>query len=253
MWQSWQQQQGLVNGQNVERARAISVAVSQEVQSTITALYALAKLGHIDPNDLQPFYVAATEMLTLQQGWQAVRLVEPRLASGVVNTALPFGQSSALISDDWVRAVRETKRPAVSALRRDPATEQYFVSIGVPVMRDGEVRYILGARILAAVFSGVLHRQQAPPDGVIALMDAATDDHGADARRGRLRRRQAEPGLCARPSERRRKARGDRSCSKESPSFSAWSTSELTGLDGRHRASRGCGRRADSRALCCSS
>jgi PAS domain S-box-containing protein len=171
VWQSWQQQQVLVNGQNVERARAISVAVSQEVQSTITALYALAKLGHIDPNDLQPFYVAATEMLTLQEGWQAVRLVEPN-SRVVVNTALPYGQSSALVSDDWVRAVRETKRPAVSMLRRDPSTDQFFVSIGVPVMRNGEVQYILGARILAAVFSGVLHRQQAPNEGVIALMDA---------------------------------------------------------------------------------
>ena len=171
VWQSWQQQQVLVNGQNVERARAISVAVSQEVQSTITALYALAKLGHIDPNDLQPFYVAATEMLTLQEGWQAVRLVEPS-SRVVVNTALPYGQSSSLISDDWVRAVRETKRPAVSTLRRDPSTDQFFVSIGVPVIRSGEVQYILGARILAAVFSGVLQRQQAPNEGVIALMDA---------------------------------------------------------------------------------
>ena len=98
VWQSWQQQQVLVNGQNVERARAISVALSQEVQSTITALYSLAKLGHIDPNDLQPFYVAATEMLTLQEGWQAVRLVEPG-SRVVVNTAFPYGQSSALISD----------------------------------------------------------------------------------------------------------------------------------------------------------
>ncbi len=171
IWQFWQQQQVLVNRQNVERARAISVAVSQEVQSTITALYALAKLGHIDPNDLQPFYVTATEMLTLQEGWQAVRLVEPG-SRVVLNTAVPYGQSSALVSDDWVRTVRETKRPAVSTVRRDPATDQFFVSIGVPVMRNGELQYVLGARILAAVFSGVLQRQKAPPDGVVALMDA---------------------------------------------------------------------------------
>ncbi len=171
IWQSWQQQQVLVNGQNVERARAISVAVSQEVQSTITALYALAKLGHIDPNDLQPFYVTATEMLTLQEGWEAVRLVEPG-SRVVVNTAVPYGQSSALVNDDWVRTVRETKRPAISPLRRDPATNQFFVSIGVPVVRNGELQYVLGARILAAVFSAVLQRQQAPPEGVVALMDA---------------------------------------------------------------------------------
>ena len=168
---SWQQRQDLVNGQNVERARAISVAVDQEVQSTITALNALAVLASIDADNLQPFYDSATRMVVLQPGWQAVRLVEPG-SRVVVNTAVPFGERSALVDDDWVRRVRDTKRPAVSSVRRDPATGQFFVSIGVPVPRDGPLRYVLGARILAAEFSGVLLRQQAPPDGVLALIDS---------------------------------------------------------------------------------
>ena len=81
-------------------------------------------------------------MLSLELGWQSVRLVEPRLARVVVNTALPFGAAVALVNDDWVRAVRETKRPAVSAVQLDPATKQHFVSIGVPVMRGGRLRYV---------------------------------------------------------------------------------------------------------------
>jgi PAS domain S-box-containing protein len=168
---SWQQQQDLVNGQNVERARAISVAVDQEVQSTITALNALAALEPIDAENLRPFYDSATRMLPLQPGWQAVRLVEPG-SRVVVNTAVPFGEPSTLVNDDWIRLVRDTKRPAGPSVRRDPATGQFFVSIGVPVARDGQLRYVLGARILASEFSGVLLRQQAPPDGVVALMDA---------------------------------------------------------------------------------
>ena len=167
---SWQQQQDLVNGQNVERARAISVAVDQEVHSTITALNALAVLASIDPDNLRPFYDSAARMLLLQPGWQAVRLVEPG-SRVVVNTAVPFGEESALVNDDWIRRVRDTRRPAVSSVRRDPATGQFFVAIGVPVPRDGPLRYVLGARILAAEFSGVLLRQQAPADGVVALMD----------------------------------------------------------------------------------
>ena len=53
------------------------VAVDQEVQSTITALNALATLGVDRAENLRPFYDAATRMLPLQPGWQAVRLVEP--------------------------------------------------------------------------------------------------------------------------------------------------------------------------------
>ena len=39
-------------------------------------------------------------------------------------------------------------------------------------MHGGKLRYVLGARILTSEFSAVLRRQQPPPDGVIALMDA---------------------------------------------------------------------------------
>ena len=85
---SWQQQQDLVNGQNVERARAVSVAVDQEVQSTITALEALATLGPIDADNLQAFHDVATRMLSLELGWQAVRLVDLD-SRVVVNTATP--------------------------------------------------------------------------------------------------------------------------------------------------------------------
>jgi PAS domain S-box-containing protein len=224
---SWHQQQDLVNSQNVERARAISVAVDQEVQSTITALRALAALGQIDPGNLQPFYVAATKMLSLQSGWQAVRLVEPG-SRVVVNTAIPFGEPSSLVNDDWVRMVRDTKQPAVSSVRRDPATDQFFVSIGVPVMLGTEVQYALGARILASEFRAVLQRQQAPADGVIALMDAdltiMARTRAEDLYLG------GQPTAEFRDVARTAHEGALRTVMLEgTPSFSAWSRSSITG------------------------
>jgi signal transduction histidine kinase len=76
------------------------------------------------------------------------------------------------IDEDWVRAVIETGRASVSTLRQDPASQQYFVSIGVPVERGGRLRYVLGARILATVFSDVLRRQTPPSDSVVTLLDS---------------------------------------------------------------------------------
>ena len=107
----------------------------------------------------------------MNRGWQSVRLVEPS-AHVVVDTAVPFGQPSKLVSDDWVRGVRSTMRPAVSSGARDPQTGELFVSVAVPVTREGRLWYILSARILASEFTEILRRQQAPADGVLALLDA---------------------------------------------------------------------------------
>jgi PAS domain S-box-containing protein len=224
---SRQQQQDLVNRQNVERARAVSVAVDREVQSTITALRALAALGRLDAADLRPFYDGATAILRLQPGWQAVRLVDPG-ARVLMNTGVPFGEPSALVNDDWVRAVRDTRRPAVSVLRRDPATGQYFVSIGVPVLENDQVRYALGARILASELSAVLQRQQAPAGGVVALMDAELTimarTRAEDVYLGRKPSADFAVAIMSAPEGalRSRLLEG-------TPSFSAWSRSDLTG------------------------
>ena len=224
---SWQQQQALVNVQNVQRVRAVLVAIDQEVQSSITALNALAILVPIDPGNLRPFYDAAADMLEVQTGWQAVHLVEPN-AHVVVNTAVPFGQPSKLVKDDWVRAVRDTNRPAVSSATRDPQTDHWFVSIAVPVVRAGHLWYILSARIPASTFSDILRRQQAPPDGVLGLLDADLTLFA--------RTRSEEAYLGHKPTAEfiaaTRSARegAQRSRLLEGvPSFSAWSQSSLTG------------------------
>ena len=224
---SWQQQLNLVNNQNVERARGFRVAVDQEVQSTITALNALATLGDIDAADFGDFYQASERMVQLLPAWQSVRLIglDSRV---IVNTAVPLGSPSALVNDDWVRAVLQTKRPAVSSLVRDPETGQYFVSIGVPVVRANKIRYVLGVRILASVFSAVLRQQNAPVDGVVALIDSRM------AIVARTRAEEKFVGGNPSPDFTRAISSAGEGAVRSTllegiPSFSAWSRSPLTG------------------------
>jgi signal transduction histidine kinase len=223
---SWQQQTALVNVQNVQQARAASVAIDQEVQSTITALNALAILAPIDPANLKPFYDAAASMLEVQRGWQSVRLVQPD-ARVVVDTAIPYGQPSTLVSDDWVREVRSTMRPGLSAATKDPATGRLFVSIAVPVMRAGRLSYVLGARTFTSEFSDILRRQQAPPDGVLALLDTDYTVISRTRAEERFLGEKPTPEFivalesAAEGAQRSRLLEGV-------PSFSAWSRSPLT-------------------------
>src|SRR5262245_29419248 len=50
---SWQQQRALVDRQNVDTARAISIALDKEVESSINALNVLAALDVLERRDLQ--------------------------------------------------------------------------------------------------------------------------------------------------------------------------------------------------------
>jgi signal transduction histidine kinase len=227
IYSSWQQQTALVNVQNVQQARAALVAIDQEVQSTITALNALAILAPIDPANLKPFYDAAASMLDVQRGWQSVRLVQPD-ARVVVDTAIAYGQPSILVRDDWVREVRTTMRPALSAATRDPATDRLFVSIAVPVTRAGRLSYVLGARIFTSEFSDILRRQQAPPDGVLALLDTDYTVISRTRAEDRFLGERPTPEFIVALKSAPEGAQRSRLL-EGVPSFSAWSKSAVTG------------------------
>ena len=168
---SWRQQQALVNRQNEERARAIGVAIDQEVQNTIAQLTIISELEPMSGDDLRPFYDVATNLVAKRPGWQLIRLIGAS-NNVLLDTSAPLGSALSLVSDDWVEKVRASRSAAISAVHQDPATGAYFVSIGVPVMRNSRLRYVLGARVLASEFGKVLLQQKAPPGGVLALLDS---------------------------------------------------------------------------------
>jgi PAS domain S-box-containing protein len=226
IYKAWQQQQALVNRQNVERARTINSALDQEVQTVVGELRVLATIVPIDTGDLRPFHGFASDMVGLL-GWDAVRLVDPS-SRVLVNTALPFGTPSAIAKDDWIRAVRDTKKPAVSAATLDLEKGQYYVSIAVPVLRRDRLQFVLAARVPASDFSAVVQRQPIPADGVVALMDSELTIMGrtraAERYIGRKPTQQFAAAIRSGPEGSLRS-----SLLEGTPSYSAYSTSPLTG------------------------
>jgi signal transduction histidine kinase len=162
------QQRAIVDRQNIEIARAISVAIDQEVDRTIGALNVLSSFIP-SGGDLRDFYETSARIAP-EQHWDAIRLVS---AGGTVlmATEVPFGAPATLLDRDWVRDAVTERRPVVSIVRKDPSDGRWVVSIGVPVVRAGELQYVLGARIPASVFSDVLRRQKPPHEGVVTLLD----------------------------------------------------------------------------------
>jgi PAS domain S-box-containing protein len=170
IFRSWQQQQAIVERRSVETARAVMVAVDQEMESVRSSLQAFAVTEVLDAPDRARFNQTALRLVPTQPGWHAVLLVHPSGAV-IADTALPSGDVPSFTTADWVQAVIKTRRWTVSNLIRDESTgEDYFI-VAVPVMRGGELRYVLGAQLRADALSRILRRQSAPPNGVVTLLD----------------------------------------------------------------------------------
>jgi PAS domain S-box-containing protein len=226
---SWEQQQALVNRQNLERTRAVAGALDQEVQNTVAQLRIISELEPIDAGDLRSFHGLARRLVEARSasGWISLKLVGSE-SQVLVDTGTEFGSPTILISDDWVKAVRSTRQHAVSALHRDPETGAYFVTIGVPVMRNDRVRFVLGVRVLASALGRLLEQQKAPPEGVLALLDS--DLTIAARTRGEERYLGGKPTASFIEAIRSAREGAIRSQTLEGIStYSAWHTSDVTG------------------------
>jgi len=226
---SWRHQQALINRQNEERARAIAGSIDQEVQNTVAQLRIISALEPIDAEDLRSFHDVAGRLVATRagSGWHSMRLVSTD-RDVLTDTGAPFGTPTSLVSDDWVRVILTTRQYAVSPVHKDPTTGAYFVSIGVPVERNNRLRFVLGVRMLVSEFAKLLQQQQAPPDGVLALLDS---DLTIMARtRGEEHYLGGKPTAEFEAAVRTAPSGSVRSTLLEgTPSYSAWYTSDVTG------------------------
>jgi signal transduction histidine kinase/CheY-like chemotaxis protein len=225
-YRSWRQQQSLIDRQNVEQARAVGEAIDEEVGRTIAALNVLTLLEPIDDADKTHFAQIASRMLPLHSGWQSIRLIGPSLQ--VLATTDSSPEPHVVANPDWVRAIFGSGHPAVSDARQDPATGRWVVNIGVPVLRGGTVRHVLSARVFTQVFGEILARQTAPAGGVLTVIDATPKIIARTRNEERYLGTPPSPDFIVH-------SRGSTTGTwrarmlEGTPSYSAWSRSDLTG------------------------
>ena len=97
-------------------------------------------------------------------------------------------------------------------------------------MRDGQVKYVLSARLYATAFSTILQQQSVSPGGVVTLARSATPKIIARTRNeDRYIGAAGDAGFRRARHARQRKAAGGRCLLEGTPAYSAWSRSRLTG------------------------
>src|SRR5437867_7806407 len=154
----------------LELARALATAVDAELRSSTSVLEALATTAALDRNDTSGFRERAQRVLNTQPNWAAVLLADPaghRLMDTRFASPAPQPLAEPLSFDTVVR----TRAPAVGNLAKGLDGSLLF-PVRVPVLRNGELRYVLTAVVKPEEILDVVKRQRVPSDWVISVFDA---------------------------------------------------------------------------------
>ena len=154
-----------------ETTRALSSALDREFDATKTALEAVATLEDLDSGDLGDVYRKLRRVLQSRPNWKTITLHDPS-GKQLLNLLNPFGHPlpESDIERESFQALVKTKQPQPINFHRD-APSGAKVGYRVPVLRAGELKYVLSAELDPAVFGEILARQKLPAQAVGSIVD----------------------------------------------------------------------------------
>ena len=155
----------------IERARAIMSAIDADLRGSISTLKALAASRPLAADDMRGFEESVVRLLATQPNWRNITLALPT-GQKVVDLRAEAGTALGTVLDSpSVKRVIETRQPVVSNVYRLSPDSDGLVAVRVPVIRDGEVRYILTALLIPESFTSVIHEQHLPIEWVAGIID----------------------------------------------------------------------------------
>ncbi len=151
-------------------ARAIAAAVEAELSGVTSALFALGTSPYLETDDYAGFHRQASVALE-NQDFANIVLLDGQLRQHM-NTFRPFGTPlPARGNPEQLRLPFSTGKPVVTDLFLGPLVKQRFIAVGVPLRREGRVRYVLGAAVTPERLANLLRHQQLPADWMVAIFD----------------------------------------------------------------------------------
>jgi signal transduction histidine kinase/ActR/RegA family two-component response regulator len=154
----------------LEVTRALSTAVDAELRRSIAVLQSAAIGPALDSGDLARYHASMRRILETRPDWVTLTLADPS-GRQLANARRPFGEALPAVVDlPSLQVAARTREPVVGALSAGPRGD-WAVPVRVPVLREGQVRYVLTAAVKPDAFIAVLERQRLPADWVMSVFD----------------------------------------------------------------------------------
>jgi signal transduction histidine kinase len=150
-------------------AHRIEGEITREMQIAET----LASSAALDQGNLSDFYREATRIVAARPLWETAALTKPDQEQ-VLNVLRPLGTPLGPVTDtESFNAVLRTRKPVLGGLGPyQAAIGKQLVSLRVPVIRDGELRYILTIGLLPDQIGTILGQAGLPAGWAGTVIDA---------------------------------------------------------------------------------
>src|ERR1051326_791341 len=155
-----------------ETARALAVAVDQQLEGAMAALSSLALSREVQTGDWRGCYEEARALRDSHPGWQSLFLYESD-GSVVFDTRVPLETKLPRApGEEAFRRLIATGQPVVSDLTQGSVPGRPVVLVVVPVRIDGGLRFMLGASIdVQDRLHAILERQQLHDEWIATIFD----------------------------------------------------------------------------------
>ncbi len=151
-------------------AHAMAASVDAELSGIKSALFALASSPLLEKDDFAAFHRQASAALK-DQDFANIALLDESLRQKL-NTFRPYGAPlPAQGNPDQLRLAFTTGKPVVTDLFVGPVVGRPLIAVGVPLRRDGPVRYVLGAAVTPERLANILRAEELPPGWIGAIFD----------------------------------------------------------------------------------
>jgi signal transduction histidine kinase/CheY-like chemotaxis protein len=155
-----------------DTSRALAIALDRDIRDIKTAVRTLATSRLLDsPADLRRF---ADEAATVSRSFGGWAVLSDVTGHQLINTTAPFGAPLPAPSPRSLEMMREVvaRREAfVSDVFIGTVSRRPAVIIAVPVIRDGEVRYVLDFPFEPVRFTGLLEEAALSPGWIGVIVD----------------------------------------------------------------------------------
>lgn len=168
--QSYNQERSNLATARIGMARALMQAVDGELAGAASVLQLLALSPALASGDFASFHQMATQAVAKTSGNTIV--LQQLDGSQLVNTLKPFGMplpAHATVAS-WP-PVPEATTAVVSDVFTGAVSARPVVTVSVPVIIDGRVRYSLGIGIFCESLGKILLRQNMPAGWIAAIYD----------------------------------------------------------------------------------
>ncbi len=167
--ESYVLQKERILGDTIVLARALAASLDREFAGVQASLQVLAGSPELADGDLQSFHRRASEAIKFQIADSYVLI--DRSGQQVVNTRVPYGTALPLTGAPGLKTVFQTRIPVLSGLFLGPTSGLPEIALGVPVMRAGEVIYVLAIGLSPQRIGEVLAHQALRIGWIAAVLD----------------------------------------------------------------------------------